>query len=112
MTLCLPATGSEDVNSFDSGVHAIVDKSARATRNGLFARRREGVVTVENDVAYFNRRASEERNAATEAAHPNARQAHLKMAERYKDMASAIAAADLSLQSGRTEGVAKVSLSA
>ena len=67
---------------------------------------------MEHDVAYFNRRASEERTAANLAEHPNARQAHLEMAERYKDMASAIATSDPSLRSDSAEGADKVSLSA
>ena len=45
---------------------------------------------METDVAYFSRRASEEREAANQAAHPTARQAHLELAKRYKEMASAI----------------------
>ena len=50
---------------------------------------------METDVAYFSRRASEERAAATQAAHPAARQAHLEMARRYEEMASAIGSAHL-----------------
>ena len=46
---------------------------------------------MEHDVAYFSRRASEERAAATQAQHPNARQAHLELANRYQEMATAIA---------------------
>jgi hypothetical protein len=44
---------------------------------------------MERDSIYFSRRASEERDAATRAAHSMARQAHLKMAERYDDFAAA-----------------------
>jgi hypothetical protein len=36
---------------------------------------------------YFSRRANEERIAAMKAAHPNARSAHLQMAERYTQLA-------------------------
>ena len=46
---------------------------------------------MEGDANYFIRRANEERLAAMKAAHPSARQAHLKMAERYDEMASGIA---------------------
>lgn len=67
---------------------------------------------MEHDVAYFNRRATEETTAASQAAHPNARQAHLDMAERYRDLASAIAAGDPSLQADLAEPADRVSLSA
>jgi hypothetical protein len=43
------------------------------------------------DVEYFRRRAIEEQRAAGIAADPRARDAHLEMAERYSDMARAIA---------------------
>jgi hypothetical protein len=46
---------------------------------------------MESDVNYFVRRAGEERVAAMKAAHPMARQAHLKMAARYDQLANAIA---------------------
>lgn len=45
---------------------------------------------MESDSAYFRRRASEERVAAMKAAHPEARQAHLEMADRYDQLAEAI----------------------
>ena len=45
---------------------------------------------METDLAYFIRRAAEERGAATRATHPTARAAHVEMAERYEDMARAI----------------------
>ena len=38
---------------------------------------------MEPEVDYFSRRAAQERDAAREAAHPFARDAHLRMAERY-----------------------------
>jgi hypothetical protein len=47
---------------------------------------------MESDVAYFVRRAGEEREAAMKAAHLNARQAHLEMARRYDDLAQSITA--------------------
>jgi len=47
---------------------------------------------MECDSAYFQRRASEERRAAMAAVNPNAREAHLEMARRYDDIASAIGA--------------------
>jgi hypothetical protein len=49
------------------------------------------------DANYFSRRANEERVAAMRAAHPNARSAHLQMAERYTQLARAIAAYQPSL---------------
>jgi hypothetical protein len=44
----------------------------------------------EGDHIYFGRRASEERTAAMQARHSNARKAHLDMAERYEDLVRAI----------------------
>lgn len=49
---------------------------------------------MESDVLYFGKRASEERRAAMQAAHPGVRQAHLDMAQRYDDLVDAIAARD------------------
>ena len=48
------------------------------------------MVRMEGDAIYFGRRANEERVAAMKAAHPDARQAHLRMAERYDELARAI----------------------
>ncbi len=45
---------------------------------------------IEGDGAYFGRRANEERVAAMKAPHPKARKAHLEMAGRYDDLATAI----------------------
>jgi hypothetical protein len=47
---------------------------------------------MEADFTYFRRRAQQEREAAMKAPHPGARQAHVEMAERYDEFASAIAA--------------------
>jgi len=47
---------------------------------------------MNGDAIYFERRAREEREAAMKARHPEARQAHLDMADRYAELASAIAA--------------------
>ena len=47
---------------------------------------------MDGDVVYLIRRASEERAAAMRARHPNARQSHLELAERYQEMADAIIA--------------------
>jgi hypothetical protein len=47
---------------------------------------------MESDVCYFRRRATEEKAAVLKAIHWQARQRHLEMAERYDDLASAIAA--------------------
>ena len=46
---------------------------------------------MEGDFAYFSRRAQEERVAAMKAPHPSARQAHIDMADRYDELARAIA---------------------
>lgn len=52
---------------------------------------------MDGDLFYFCRRAEEELAAATRAAHPRARLAHLEMAERYHDLASGIACRELEL---------------
>jgi hypothetical protein len=49
---------------------------------------------MEGDAAYFSRRAQEERRAAMKAPHPHAREAHLELAERYRQLAVAIDAND------------------
>lgn len=49
---------------------------------------------MESDLAYFRRRASEERTAALEARHAQAREAHAQLAERYEDLVRAIAAGE------------------
>jgi hypothetical protein len=46
---------------------------------------------MEGDQVYFCRRAKEEREAAMKAAHPAARVRHMEMAERYDELAAAIA---------------------
>ncbi len=57
---------------------------------------------MEAETAYLLRRAREEREAATKAAHPAARQAHLELAQRYEEMASSIAAHEKRLGIGNT----------
>lgn len=47
---------------------------------------------MESDVCCFRRRATEENAAALKALHWQARQRHLEMAERYDELASALAA--------------------
>jgi hypothetical protein len=47
---------------------------------------------MEADFNYFHRRAQEEREAAMKAPHPSARAAHREMADRYDELAEAIAA--------------------
>jgi hypothetical protein len=42
---------------------------------------------MEEDALYFERRATEELVAAAKAQHPRAREAHLKMARCYQDLA-------------------------
>jgi hypothetical protein len=46
---------------------------------------------MEGDQEYFRRRAGEEREAAMKAGHPGARQSHLELAQRYTELADAIA---------------------
>lgn len=46
---------------------------------------------MEGDADYFGRRAREEQAAASKALHPAAQRVHLEMAERYNDIAAAIA---------------------
>ena len=45
---------------------------------------------MESDAEYFARRSVEAKAAALAAASPEARKAHLEMAERYSDLARAI----------------------
>ena len=52
---------------------------------------------MEADADYFGQRAAEEKLAAERAAHPTARQAHLELAQRYEDLATAIVARERSL---------------
>ena len=47
---------------------------------------------MQSDAVYFSRRAHEERAVAREASRAKAREAHLQMAERYDELAAAIAA--------------------
>ena len=47
---------------------------------------------MESDVSYFRRRSAEEKAAALDAPNSQALLSHLEMAERYADLASAIAA--------------------
>jgi hypothetical protein len=49
---------------------------------------------MEGDAAYFSRRAIEQSEAAANAEHPKAREAHLELAARYAELAEAIAAND------------------
>lgn len=45
---------------------------------------------MECDTLYFQRRARQEREAATAAPHPNARKAHLTMAVRFEELSGAL----------------------
>ena len=45
---------------------------------------------MKGDATYFARRALEERNAASKAAHPAAKRSHIQMAEHYEGMGAAI----------------------
>ena len=47
---------------------------------------------MEDDFAYYGRRAADERVAAMKAAHLTARQAHIDLADRYEDLATQIEA--------------------
>ena len=49
---------------------------------------------MNGDAEYFRRRALEEKVAGLQAAHPNAREAHLRMARQYERFASALASQD------------------
>lgn len=53
-----------------------------------------GGASMEGDLAYFRRRANEERLAAMKAACPEARRSHLELAERYGDLADGIHSTD------------------
>jgi hypothetical protein len=53
---------------------------------------------MQSDRAYFARRASEERTAALQTRHKAVRQAHTQMAERYEELARAIAADERRLE--------------
>jgi hypothetical protein len=44
---------------------------------------------MEDDRSYFERRAAQERSAADEASDESARDAHLRLAERYGELARA-----------------------
>jgi hypothetical protein len=47
---------------------------------------------MENNRSYFERRATEERTAASEASGESARKAHLELAERYRQQAEGMRA--------------------
>lgn len=66
----------------------------RLARGGLCLGRG---VTMEGDVAYCSRRAREEREAAMAAGHPKARDAHLELARRFDEVASASTTRDQKL---------------
>ena len=52
---------------------------------------------MESDLAYFRRRASEERTAALQARSSEARQRHVELAERYEDLVRGIVASEQQL---------------
>lgn len=58
---------------------------------------------MESDTSYFRGRALEERSAAMQARHTEARQAHLELAERYEDLVRAITGAEKSLSIGAAD---------
>jgi len=58
---------------------------------------------MEDDQAYFKRRATEARAAALAALDERARAAHLGMAERYEDLSAAIGANDRHLRVDLTQ---------
>ena len=49
---------------------------------------------MEGDVEYLRRRAQQEKEAAMKARHPKAREAHLEMARRFEEFASAATVRD------------------
>lgn len=51
-------------------------------------RRTRGRAVMDEDALHFERRSTEEFLAAAKAQHPRARDAHLKMAQFYQDLAS------------------------
>jgi hypothetical protein len=56
---------------------------------------------MNGDAEYFRRRALQERKAGMQAAHANAREAHLQMARRYEEFASALASNEGALLGSR-----------
>ena len=46
---------------------------------------------MNGDAEYFRRRARQEKTAGMQAGHPNAREAHLQMAQQYEEFADALA---------------------
>ena len=58
---------------------------------------------MESDLAYFRRRASDERTAALEARQSEARRLHVEMAERYEDLVRGIVASHQQLGIGMTD---------
>lgn len=58
---------------------------------------------MESDLAYFRRRASEERTASLQARHPEARRAHIQLAERYEDLVRAMNATEELLGIGSSD---------
>lgn len=62
------------------------------TRPRVVSRSCGGVgVRMDGDLAYFRRRASEERTAALQSRHPEGQRRHAELAERYEDLVRAIA---------------------
>ncbi|GAC1662630.1 MAG: hypothetical protein NVS9B15_25950 [Acidobacteriaceae bacterium] len=57
-----------------------------------------------SDVAYLTIRADEERVAAMNAAHPNARQKHLELALRFQELADGLVEAECALLVDDTRG--------
>lgn len=49
---------------------------------------------MEGDVEYLRRRAQQEKEAAMQAAHPKAREAHLELARRFDEFAQAATVRD------------------
>jgi hypothetical protein len=63
---------------------------AKARRMPIRAHALEWGWSMDGDSLYFSRRGSEERRAAAAAVDPRARQAHLELADRYEELATAI----------------------
>jgi hypothetical protein len=60
---------------------------------------------MEGDVEYLRRRSQQEREAAMEAAHPRAREAHLELARRFDEFSEAALARDRHLGLDRADSL-------
>lgn len=82
------------VDSAGTGVEPLTTTAPCSGRNAVEKRRGwssnlENRESMGKDAIYFARRAAQELIAATEAEHPKAREAHLRMARHYKGLVAA-----------------------